>query len=99
VSTRERRPADHEGDGTGRPKIRAAANTDSVQRLADVPVAAVLAIHPTLTTRLVKIRCPYCRRTHLHGWPYGQSGEHEPRVSHCGNGAYCFRPREFEGAA
>ncbi len=53
-------------------------------------VAVVLSITPTKSTRLVWVRCPHCRKTHGHGWPYGADNIGH-RVSHCrsgGDGGY-----------
>jgi hypothetical protein len=47
-----------------------------------LPVAGVLTITPTKTTRLVTIRCPVCRRKHTHGWPY-TTDTIGARVAHC----------------
>jgi len=47
-----------------------------------LPVAGVLTITPTKTTRLVTIRCPICRRKHTHGWPYS-TDTIGSRVAHC----------------
>ncbi len=34
--------------------------------------------------RTVTVRCPYCRRLHVHGWPREYAGEHPGnRLSHC----------------
>ncbi len=50
---------------------------------ADVlPVAEVLTVTPTRTTRLVLIRCPICARKHQHGWPYSLDSIGS-RVAHC----------------
>lgn len=44
----------------------------------------VIAEHivETKDTRLVKVRCPHCGKTHTHGWPYGQKTI-GVRISHC----------------
>ncbi len=47
-----------------------------------LPVALVLNVTPTKTTRLVVIRCPICGRTHQHGWPYTLDTI-GTRVAHC----------------
>jgi len=47
-----------------------------------LPVALVLKVKPTTTTRLVTIRCPVCHRTHQHGWPYSLDTIGS-RVAHC----------------
>ena len=47
-----------------------------------LPVAAVLRVTPTSTTRLVTIRCPICHRKHQHGWPYSLDTIGS-RVAHC----------------
>ncbi len=53
------------------------------------PVARVLRVTPTGTTRLVVVQCPYCGREHTHGWPYGQA-EVGARVGHCRGGRGYF---------
>jgi hypothetical protein len=35
--------------------------------------------------RMVRVQCPWCSRTHLHGWPAGQPAPGW-RVPHCGHG-------------
>ncbi len=47
-----------------------------------LPVAVVLTVTPTPTTRLVLIRCPVCGRKHTHGWPLGVDVI-GTRVAHC----------------
>ncbi len=47
-----------------------------------LPVALVLKVKPTTTTRLVTIRCPICHRKHTHGWPFGCESIGS-RVAHC----------------
>jgi hypothetical protein len=47
-----------------------------------LPVALVLRVQPTTTTRLVTVRCPICGRQHVHGWPYGLDTIGS-RVPHC----------------
>ena len=47
-----------------------------------LPVAEVLTVTPTRTTRLVTIRCPICGRQHVHGWPHGLDSIGS-RVAHC----------------
>ncbi len=47
-----------------------------------LPVAEVLTVTPTRTTRLVVIRCPICARKHQHGWPYSLDTIGS-RVAHC----------------
>jgi len=47
-----------------------------------LPVALVLRVQPTTTTRLVTVRCPICYRKHQHGWPYGLDTIGS-RVPHC----------------
>ncbi len=50
---------------------------------ADVlPLAEVLTVSLTHTTRLVVVRCPVCRRKHTHGWPFGVDVIGS-RVAHC----------------
>lgn len=46
------------------------------------PVAQVLTVTPTRTTRLVVVRCPICHRKHTHGWPY-TTDTIGARVAHC----------------
>jgi hypothetical protein len=49
----------------------------------DLPVAVVVRVTATSTTRLIEVACPYgCRRRHSHGWPYGHE-DIGSRVSHC----------------
>lgn len=61
----------------GAAKVSRAGDTTSV-----TPAADVLLVIPTDTTRLVRVRCPYCGRIHTHGWPTGdaQPGLRRP---HC----------------
>jgi len=33
------------------------------------PTARVLSVRELRHTRVVSIACPFCRRTHQHGWP------------------------------
>jgi len=47
-----------------------------------LPVALVLTVKSTATTRLVTIRCPICGRKHQHGWPYSLDTIGS-RVAHC----------------
>jgi len=47
-----------------------------------LPVAEVLTVTSTRTTRLVVIRCPLCGRQHCHGWPYSLDTIGS-RVAHC----------------
>ncbi len=47
-----------------------------------LPVAPVLRVTPTRTTRLVVVACPVCHRTHTHGWPY-TTDTIGTRVAHC----------------
>ncbi len=47
-----------------------------------LPSALVLTVTPTASTRLVTIRCPFCRRTHTHGWP-SEAPDVGTRVAHC----------------
>jgi len=47
-----------------------------------LPVAEVVSVTPTKTTRLVVICCPICGRTHQHGWPF-RSATIGSRVAHC----------------
>lgn len=53
--------------------------------MSTAPVAEVLTITPTPTTRLVRIRCPHCGKKHTHGWPYTQTVIGH-RVAHCVHG-------------
>lgn len=46
------------------------------------PVAQVLTVTLTRTTRLVVVRCPICHRKHTHGWPY-TTDTIGARVAHC----------------
>lgn len=50
-----------------------------------LPVAPVLTVTPTKTTRLVRVRCPHCHKVHTHGWPYSQPTIGH-RVAHCVRG-------------
>ncbi len=50
-----------------------------------IPTVIALSIKPTKGTRAVTVRCPFCRRKHFHGWPYG-SQTIGSRVSHCWRG-------------
>lgn len=36
---------------------------------------------------LIVERCPFCRRRHVHGAPYGEHTREEVRVSHCRDGS------------
>lgn len=45
-------------------------------------IAIVICVVETDSTRGVVVRCPFCRKTHQHGWPYG-TDEIGDRVSHC----------------
>jgi hypothetical protein len=47
-----------------------------------LPLAEVLTVTSTKTTRLVLIRCPICARKHQHGWPYSLDVIGS-RVAHC----------------
>jgi len=47
-----------------------------------LPIAPVLTVTPTRTTRLVVVRCPICHRKHTHGWPY-TTDTIGARVAHC----------------
>jgi len=47
-----------------------------------LPVALVLGVKATRTTRLVTIQCPICYRKHQHGWPYSLDTI-GTRVAHC----------------
>lgn len=47
-----------------------------------VPVARVLSVRELRHTRIVSVACPYCRRTHQHGWPWGMADVGH-RVAHC----------------
>ncbi len=44
--------------------------------------ARVLSVRELRHTRVVSIACPFCRRTHQHGWPF-DAPDVGPRVSHC----------------
>lgn len=55
---------------------------DTSLTIALLPVALVLKVKPTTTTRLVTIRCPICYRKHQHGWPYSLDTIGS-RVAHC----------------
>ena len=55
---------------------------DTSLTIALLPVALVLKVKPTTTTRLVTIRCPICHRKHQHGWPYSLDTIGS-RVAHC----------------
>lgn len=56
--------------------------SDTSLTIALLPVALVLTVKPTTTTRLVTIRCPICHHTHTHGWPHGLDSIGS-RVAHC----------------
>ncbi len=56
--------------------------SDTSLTIALLPVALVLKVKPTTTTRLVTIRCPICHRKHQHGWPYSLDTI-GTRVAHC----------------
>jgi len=56
--------------------------SDTSLTIALLPVALVLTVKPTTTTRLVTIRCPICHRKHQHGWPYSLDTIGS-RVAHC----------------
>lgn len=71
----------------GAANVSRAGDTTSV-----TPAADVLLVIPTDTTRLVRVRCPYCGRIHTHGWPYGETGQPGHRVAHCKAG----RSRGYE---
>lgn len=52
------------------------------QENATAPLLAPDRVVTTELTRQVFVTCPYCRKTHQHGWPY----EHRDvghRVPHC----------------
>ncbi len=49
------------------------------------PEATVICILESKSTRGVVVRCPFCRKTHQHGWPYGVADIGD-RVSHCFSG-------------
>ncbi len=55
---------------------------DTRLTIALLPVAVVLKVKPTSTTRLVTIRCPICHRKHTHGWPFALDTI-GTRVAHC----------------
>lgn len=46
------------------------------------PTVRALIVTPIERTRLVVVRCPYCRRKHTHGWPLGQTAIGH-RLAHC----------------
>lgn len=48
-------------------------------------VATVLRVSNTKGTRLVVIDCSFCRKRHVHGWPYNPD-DVGLRVAHCGGG-------------
>lgn len=50
--------------------------------LADELVVRAQSVTQTKLTRLVAIRCPFCRQTHTHGWPYADD-EAGWRQAHC----------------
>lgn len=47
-----------------------------------IPVARVLSVRELRHTRVVSIACPFCRRTHQHGWPL-DAPDVGLRVAHC----------------
>lgn len=50
--------------------------------------AIVLATHVDRRgIRTVTVRCPYCKRRHIHGWPLS-SADPGVRASHCHSGDY-----------
>jgi hypothetical protein len=51
----------------------------------ETPVAVLLDVTATTTTRLLTVHCPFCHRHHHHGWPYGEQTIGH-RVSHCASG-------------
>ncbi|MGY1776902.1 hypothetical protein ACI8AV_13680 [Geodermatophilus sp. SYSU D00804] len=59
--------------------------------LAD-PTAEVVEIRPYRETRGLRVRCPFGRHQHLHGYGWETDEPVEPRVihrvAHCGSGGY-----------
>lgn len=53
-----------------------------------LPAAVVLAVVNTKTTRDVAVRCPFCGKTHHHGWPYDDPEGPGVRLSHCHPGPH-----------
>jgi hypothetical protein len=52
----------------------------------ETPTAVLLSVTPTVTTRLIRVRCPHCGKVHTHGWPFGETVIGH-RVAHCAGGA------------
>lgn len=46
------------------------------------PIARVLSVRELQDTRIVSVACPYCRRTHQHGWPW-EAPDIGHRLAHC----------------
>lgn len=55
---------------------------------AAIPTAAVIDVVPNPTSPdcvLVRVRCPYCEKVHMHGGPeFKADGNYGHRVAHCG---------------
>ncbi len=47
-----------------------------------LPKARAFKVTTTTRARTVTVVCPYCRRTHVHGWPFTDPSV-GTRVSHC----------------
>jgi len=48
----------------------------------ELSVAEVVKVVTRDGVRLVFVACPYCRRKHVHGWPF-EAPDVGLRVSHC----------------
>ena len=49
----------------------------------DLPVALVIRVFDHDGVRVVRVRCPFCRRRHVHGFPR-VNAEPGVRLDHCG---------------
>ena len=38
-----------------------------------VPNVTADRVEATRDTRIVYVACPFCKQTHIHGWPYGET--------------------------
>lgn len=47
-----------------------------------LPVVRAFGVEAGRHARTVHVRCPFCARTHVHGWPYGDATI-GARGSHC----------------
>jgi len=48
----------------------------------ELAVAVVVKVVSRGGVRAVRLRCPFCRRTHTHGWPF-EAPDVGLRVAHC----------------